>query len=144
MCAGSAADRYQVVVRIDEKSLRGGIGRADLPVDTVKRLTCDGSLVTVTKTETGAPLDVGRKQRTVPTPMKRALWARDRGCSFPGCDHKHYVDAHHIEHWADAAPRASTTSRCSARTITGCCTRAVSRSITTPTTTSISGGRTGG
>jgi hypothetical protein len=99
--AGSTADRYQVVVHVDEKSLRGGIGRADLPVDTVKRLTCDGSVVTVTETEAGAPLDIGRKQRTVPTPMKRALWARDRGCSFPGCDRKHYVDAHHIEHWAD-------------------------------------------
>lgn len=99
--AGSTADRYQVVVHVDEKSLRGGIGRADLPVDTVKRLTCDGSVVTVTETESGAPLDVGRKQRTVPTQMKRALWARDRGCSFPGCDRKHYVDAHHIEHWAD-------------------------------------------
>jgi hypothetical protein len=101
VAAGSTADRYQVVVHVDEKSLRGGIGRADLPVDTVKRLTCDGSVVTVTESETGAPLDVGRKQRTVPTPMKRALWARDRGCSFPGCDRKHYVDAHHIEHWAD-------------------------------------------
>ena len=99
--AGSAADRYQVVVHVDEQSLRGGLGRADLPVDTVKRLACDGSVVTVTETETGAPLDIGRKQRTVPTPLKRALWARDRGCSFPGCDRKHYVDAHHIEHWAD-------------------------------------------
>ncbi len=99
--AGSTADRYQVVVHVDEKSLRGGLGRADLPVDTVKRLTCDGSVVTVTETETGAPLDIGRKQRTVPTHMKRALWARDRGCAFPGCDRKHYVDAHHIEHWAD-------------------------------------------
>ena len=98
---GSTADRYQVVVHVDEKSLRGGIGRADLPVDTVKRLSCDGSLVMVTETEAGVPLDVGRKQRTVPTQMKRALWARDRGCSFPGCDHKHYVDAHHIEHWAE-------------------------------------------
>ncbi len=99
--AGSTADRYQVVVHVDEKSLRGGLGCADLPVDTVKRLTCDGSVVTVTESESGAPLDVGRKQRTVPTPMKRALWARDRGCSFPGCDRKHYVDAHHIEHWAE-------------------------------------------
>ncbi len=64
-------------------------------------MSCDGSLVTVTEDEDGTPLDVGRKQRTVSAPLKRALWARDRGCSFPGCDHKHYVDAHHIEHWAD-------------------------------------------
>ena len=107
---GSTADRYQLVVHVDEKSLRGGIGRADLPVDTVKRLSCDGSVVTVTETESGAPLDVGRKQRTVPTPLKRALWARDRGCSFPGCDRKHYVDAHHIEHWAEGG----FTIRCDA------------------------------
>ncbi len=99
--SSSAADRYQVVVHVDEAALRGGAGRADLPVDTVKRLSCDGSLVTVTEDEDGTPLDVGRKQRTVSAPLKRALWARDRGCSFPGCDHKHYVDAHHIEHWAD-------------------------------------------
>jgi hypothetical protein len=70
-------------------------------VDTLKRLSCDGSVVTVTEAEDGTPLDVGRKQRTVPALLRRALWARDRGCSFPGCDHKHYVDAHHIEHWAD-------------------------------------------
>ena len=42
-----------------------------------------------------------RKQRTVPAPVKRALWARDGGCSFPGCTHTRFVDAHHIRHWAD-------------------------------------------
>ncbi len=99
--SSAAADRYQVVVHVDDSALRGGIGRADLPVDTVKRLACDGSLVTISEDEEGTPLDVGRKQRTVSGLMRRALWARDRGCSFPGCDHKHYVDAHHIEHWAD-------------------------------------------
>jgi len=99
--SSASADRYQVVVHVDESALRGGIGRADLPIDTVKRLSCDGSVVSITEAEDGTPLDVGRKQRTVPALLKRALWARDRGCSFPGCDHKHYVDAHHIEHWAD-------------------------------------------
>jgi hypothetical protein len=99
--SSSTADRYQVVVHVDESALRGGLGRADLPVDTMKRLACDGSLVTVTEDPDGTPLDVGRKQRTVSAPLKRALWARDRGCSFPGCDHQHYVDAHHIEHWAE-------------------------------------------
>src|SRR5690242_821489 len=48
VATGSAADRYQVVVHVDEKSLRGGIGRADLPAETVKRLCCDGSVVTIT------------------------------------------------------------------------------------------------
>jgi hypothetical protein len=99
--AASAADHYQVVIHVDEKALRGGVGRSDLPIETVKRLTCDGSVITIVEDERGTPLDVGRKQRTVSTPIRRALWARDRGCSFPGCHNTRYVDAHHIHHWAD-------------------------------------------
>jgi len=38
--------------------------------------------------------------RTVSTAIKRALRARDKGCSFPGCHHTRFVDAHHIEHWS--------------------------------------------
>ncbi len=34
--ASSTADRYQVVVHVDEKSLRGGIGRADLPASSAR------------------------------------------------------------------------------------------------------------
>ena len=95
-----AADHYQVVVHVDGSALRRGVGRSDLPIETVKRLCCDGSLITVLEDEHGTPLDVGRKQRTVSTPLKRALWSRDRGCSFPGCRHERYVDAHHVRHWA--------------------------------------------
>ena len=82
-----------------EAALHGGVGRSDLPVETVKRLTCDGSLITVVEDHRGTPLDVGRKQRTVSTPLKRALWSRDRGCTFPGCHRAHFVDAHHLRHW---------------------------------------------
>lgn len=99
--SAAAADHYQVVVHVDETALRGSAGRSDLPIDTVKRLTCDGSLITVVEDDDGRPLDVGRKRRTVTTPLRRALWSRDRGCTFPGCHNKHYVDAHHILHWAD-------------------------------------------
>ena len=80
---GATADHYQVVVHADAKSLRGGPGRADLPIETVKRLLCDCSLVTVLEDANGNPLDVGRKQRTISTPLRRALYARDRGCTFP-------------------------------------------------------------
>ena len=33
--------------------------------------------------------------------LRRALNARDGGCRFPGCASRRFVDAHHIEHWAD-------------------------------------------
>ena len=96
---GSTADRFQVVLHADAKALRGGVGCADLPIDTVKRLLCDCSLVTVVEDENGNPLDVGRKQRTVSTPLRRALYARDRCCTFPGCHRKRYLDGHHLRHW---------------------------------------------
>ena len=70
--------------------------RSDLPIDIVKRLTCDGSLITIVEDENGTPLDVGRKRRTVTTALRRALWSRDRHCTFPGCHNRCYVDAHHI------------------------------------------------
>lgn len=58
-------------------------------------------MITVIDDSNGIPLDVGRKQRTVSTPLKRALYSRDRGCTFPGCQRKRYLDAHHLEHWAN-------------------------------------------
>jgi hypothetical protein len=48
----------------------------------------------------GEVLDVGRRRRTVPPAIRRALDHRDGGCRFPGCDCR-YTDAHHITHWAD-------------------------------------------
>jgi hypothetical protein len=110
------ADHYQVVVHVDDSALRGGAGRSDLPIDTVKRLTCDGSVVRIVEDEHGTPLDVGRKRRTVSTPLRRALWSRDRGCTFPGCQsHKRYVEAHHIRHWANGGSTnlENTTLLCS-------------------------------
>jgi hypothetical protein len=36
----------------------------------------------------------------VPQAIKRALWSRDKGCRFPGCGRRHFVDAHHVKHWS--------------------------------------------
>ncbi len=99
--AASTADAYQVVVHVDGAALTGDEGRSDLAVESVKRLSCDGSVVPMVDGADGEPLSVGRKQRTVPAAIKRALWARDGGCSFPGCTHRRFVDAHHIRHWVD-------------------------------------------
>jgi len=96
---GASTADHQVVVHVDAQALRGGAGLADLPIDTVKRLLCDCSLVTVAEDANGNALDVGRKQRTLSTSLRRALYARDRHCTFPGCHRKRYLDGHHMEHW---------------------------------------------
>ena len=97
----STADRYQLVVHVDESALRGGAGRSDAPLETVKRLACDASVVVVTEDERGTPLTVSRKQRRVSTPIRRAIWARDRHCTFPGCHRTRLVEAHHVHHWVE-------------------------------------------
>ena len=71
-----------------------------LPLDAVKRLCCDCSLIAMHEQD-GEALSVGRKTRVIPPAMKRALERRDGGCRFPGCDATRFVEGHHIEHWAD-------------------------------------------
>jgi len=96
----ATADNYTVTVHVDQSALANGAGRSGLPLESVKRLCCDGDAVVIVEDDTGEPLSVGRKTRTVPTAIKRALEARDRGCSFPGCKNKRFVDAHHVQHWS--------------------------------------------
>jgi Domain of unknown function (DUF222)/HNH endonuclease len=104
----TAADRYQIVVHVDAATLKEGLdGRCELergptlPVETARRLSCDASLVSMVENESGEPLSVGRKTRTIPPALRRALNTRDEGCRFPGCTYHRYVDAHHVKHWAD-------------------------------------------
>jgi hypothetical protein len=98
--ASGTPHHHQVVVHVEESALRGSAGRSGLPIETVRRLACDSDLVVLVEDRNGDPLSVGRKTRAVPAAIHRALWARDRGCRFPGCGRKRFVEAHHIEHWA--------------------------------------------
>jgi len=101
------ADHYQVTVHVDAKALRqnpsedGSERKSDLPIETVRRLCCDGAIVPVTEDEKGNPLNVGRKHRIVQPALRRALHIRDKQCVYPGCSHDKWLDAHHIKHWAD-------------------------------------------
>jgi hypothetical protein len=96
----STSEGYQVTVHVDRAALADGRGRSGLPIESVRRLACDGDTVVIVEDENGEPLSVGRKTRTVPTAIKRALRARDKSCVFPGCVNRRFVDAHHINHWS--------------------------------------------
>ena len=66
-----------------------------------RRVACDAGLVVLRHGSDGGVLDVGRRTRTIPTALRRALENRDRNqCQFPGCTSRH-CDAHHVVHWAD-------------------------------------------
>ena len=98
--AACTSDNYQVTVHVDRSALATGDGRSSLPIESVKRLCCDGDAIVIVENEDGEPLSVGRKTRTVPMAIKRALQSRDKGCVFSGCHHTRFVDAHHIRHWS--------------------------------------------
>jgi len=103
------AERYQVIVHVDNESLAdpGDSGRcaiADGPAlcpETARRIACDASVVALRSAGDGSPLNIGRRSRTVPPAIRRALAHRDHGCRFPGCTNARHVDAHHIRHWRD-------------------------------------------
>jgi hypothetical protein len=110
----SSADRYQVVVHVDQAVLTEPVAASGaephrceleegpaLALDTVRRLACDATTVGIVEGDDGEPLDVGRKTRSIPLPLKRALRSRDGGCRFPGCDRTRFIDGHHVKHWAD-------------------------------------------
>ena len=108
----SSGDRYQVVVHIDQTALAGDSDGscvlADGPAlapETARRIACDAGVVTLDM-RAAIPLNIGRKTRTIPPSLRRALAARDRGCRFPGCDRCRFVDAHHIRHWASCGETA--------------------------------------
>ena len=76
-------------------------GGLHLGREAARRVACDAGLVVLRHGAGGEVLDVGRRTRTVPSAMRRALLSRDHGqCQFPGCESRH-CDAHHVEHWAD-------------------------------------------
>jgi hypothetical protein len=102
----SGSDRQQVVVHVDAETLRHShAGRCELEqgpsiaAETARRLACDCSVVRIVEDAKGEPLDVGRKTRTIPSGIRRALQTRDKGCRFPGCTFKRHVDGHHVKHW---------------------------------------------
>ncbi|MBX5463527.1 MAG: DUF222 domain-containing protein, partial [Steroidobacteraceae bacterium] len=103
----SGGERQQIIVHVDATTLRDSIaGRCEiehgpsLPAETARRLACDSAVVHLLEGTDGEPLNVGRRTRSIPPALRRALQARDRGCRFPGCTHTRFVDAHHVQHWA--------------------------------------------
>lgn len=110
--SGTRAERYQVFLHVEAETLtcdeEPGMSELEdgtrVSAETSRRVACDCAVVRVTR-RTGEHgrveiLDVGRRERTVSTPLRRALELRDRGCRFPGCGLR-FTDAHHVIHWAD-------------------------------------------
>ena len=111
-----ADDHHQVVVHVSAETLsehvpekaepEGAMSGAEIEdggaisAQAARRISCDSGIVPLVESG-GEPLALGRKRRLISPALRRALKSRDGGCQYPGCTHTHWVDAHHIKHWAD-------------------------------------------
>jgi len=129
----SGGDSYQVIVHVDAEALaskrqeqeqQAEADAARVPneepesacqldngqflhPETARRLACDASVVRILERD-GRPLSVGRRTRSVPPALRRALQSRDHCCRFPGCTQRRFLHAHHIDHWAHGGPTELT------------------------------------
>ena len=72
---------------------------------TLERLACDCKVSRILTDGPSQVLDVGRATRTVSKALWKALVARDKHCTHPGCTRRPaYCDAHHIIHWTRGGP----------------------------------------
>ncbi len=84
-------------------TLVGGLDAGTvLGPETVRRLAGDAAVIPVVLGTAGEVLTLGRTRRLFTAAQIRALWLRDRHCTFPGCrTPATWTDAHHVRHWAD-------------------------------------------
>jgi len=101
----TGGDRTQLLLHLAASKLAEGELDASLEdgtrvsAEVLRRLSCDCGLVPIAVDDRGQPLSVGRKTRSIPPAIRRALIARDGCCQFPGCENRRWLDAHHVEHW---------------------------------------------
>lgn len=68
---------------------------------TARKIACDAAIIPVVLGSNGEILDLGRTQRLFTPKQRKALLARDKGCTFPGCHMPgHWTEAHHIQPWS--------------------------------------------
>lgn len=102
-------EKPHVNVHVDFDALAGDAGGLHetgdghvLDPDSVRQLACDASVTRIVFGSDSEVLDVGRKTRTIPSGLRRAVVARDRHCVAPGCGRSaSWCDVHHRISWAD-------------------------------------------
>lgn len=68
-------------------------------------LLCDASVAATVLDGLGLPADAGRSARVPGPRLRRALDARDGGCTHAGCDRPpRHCDAHHLLPWEHGGP----------------------------------------
>ncbi len=63
-------------------------------------ILCDAKVDLIGIGQKGKPLDLGRRQRTIPRKLRRHVLDRDGGCTVEGDDSHYRLEVHHVIPWA--------------------------------------------
>jgi len=75
---------------------------------TIRKIACDADIIPVLLGTEGRVLDIGRTSRIFPPHIRKAITARDKGCTFPGCTiPSPWCEAHHIDYWSHGGPTST-------------------------------------
>jgi hypothetical protein len=146
----SNGERYQVVVHVDADTLAsddgddrddgdGGCTLDDGPsiaAETARRLACDASVLAISERH-GRTVHVGRKTRTIPPALRRALRRATAAAAFPAARTTVSSTPTTSATGLAAARRRSTTFYCSVATTTGSSTKAATQSTNTCASTTL-------
>jgi 5-methylcytosine-specific restriction endonuclease McrA len=99
----------QVTVMVDSRHAAHSSGEAGVTLDAgvrvgreaLEAILCDSVTEIIARTEDGRYMDYGRRSRTAPPALKRALIA-EAGfrCAADGCVSRHRLQIHHLTPWA--------------------------------------------
>ncbi len=94
-CTISAPPRPHATNFISQALFTGPISPS-----TIRPLSCEAELIPAVLGSESVVLDMGRKARLFSPDQRRALIARDRGCTAPSCTiPASWCDAHHVIPW---------------------------------------------
>ena len=99
----SSIDLASLTVFVDSRLGTNGYtsGGPVMGPNTLNEIACLGTVDILSVGESGEPLNVGRKTRSIPPRLRRFVIGRDRGCTAAGCTSRYRLQVHHKLHWAD-------------------------------------------
>jgi len=107
-CGGAPAT-VLVTLTVDQLQARTGLATAGhgglITISEALRIAAEADIIPVVVGDAGGVLSYGLRRRVASIGQRRALAARDRGCSFPTCDRPpDWCESHHVTPWVDGGP----------------------------------------
>ena len=109
VCTTDDPPPVSVTVFVDATEAVASDGQAGVVLESGPRvgaqaleaILCDTTTEIIARTEDGRIMEYGRRSRTVPPALRRAILHRDGGsCAADGCDSRYRLQTHHIVPWS--------------------------------------------